>query len=375
MNIPSLKIKFEDEEKSFILREIEECLTTGQLSQGTKVLRFEEELASFVKVKHAVAVNSGSSAIEVMMRTLGVEGKEVLVPTNTFLATAMGVLLAGGVVRLVDTDPKTFSVSLEELKKRVTKKTTGVIIVHIGGIITPEIDKIAAWCKQEGIWLFEDAAHALGSTLNGKHAGSFGIAGEYSLFATKVITSGEGGSIVTNSEELTEKMRLYRNHGKPKPWETYHTQVGANYRMSEITSIMAYSQLKRLGNILQEREAIAKRYTDMLKSNSELTLINPMCNSNWYKYIILLPKGIERDLLKQKMKEKGVNLQGEVYGVPLHRQPIAVQLGFEGDFSNADDVCSRHICLPIYQDLTVEQQDYIVTVLQDTLENIKNGGH
>ncbi|PJI10257.1 MULTISPECIES: DegT/DnrJ/EryC1/StrS family aminotransferase [Clostridium] len=371
MDIRSLKISFGKEERKSILNKIDECLSTGQISQGKNVEKFENEVAKYIGVKHAIAVNSGSGAIEVVMRVLGVKGKEVLIPTNTFMATATGVMFAGGKVKLLDADPKTFSVTLNEIKRKVTKNTAGVIIVHIGGIVTPEIIKIRNWCEKQGLWLYEDAAHAIGSSLNGKFAGTFGVAGSFSLFATKVITSGEGGVIVTNDDKIAEQIKLFRNHGKPKPWETYHTQLGSNYRMNELTSVIALSQFERLDEIINIRQKIADRYTEMIeKLIPEVTIVKPNDRCNWYKYIVLLPKGVNREIIKEKMKDRGISLQGEVYAIPLHKQPIAKELGFKGDFPNANDICSRHICLPIYPSLTNDEIEFIVNTLSIIIHEI-----
>lgn len=185
MTIPSLKISFSKSDRKEILNGIDKCLENGQISQGENVRILEQDIAEFTDVPFAVAMNSATSVIEATMRILGVKGKEVLVPTNTFLATASGVINAGGTVKLMDLDPRTFSVTLDEVKRRVTNNTVGVIVVHIGGIISPEIEKISQWCEDNNLWLFEDASHAVGSTYMDKHPGSFGIAAAYSFFATK----------------------------------------------------------------------------------------------------------------------------------------------------------------------------------------------
>ncbi|HHV28108.1 MAG TPA: DegT/DnrJ/EryC1/StrS family aminotransferase [Clostridium sp.] len=372
MEIKSLKISFSEEDRAWITDRIDECLATGQLSQGKFVMEFEEELKKYLNVKQAIAVNSGTGAIDLVMKILDVNNKDVLVPTNTFLATAVGVKFSGGNVKLVDIDPKTLSVSLKSLKERVTKNTAGVIIVHIGGIVTPEIEDIREWCDRNGLWLFEDAAHAIGSSFHGKFAGTFGIAGSFSLFATKVITSAEGGAIVTNDDELAEKIKLFRNHGKPKPWDTYHTSLGSNYRMHEITAIIALSQLRKLDKIIQERDRIANMYTEKIKQHlPELELILPEDRSNWYKYTAMLPNEIDREVVKSRLKEKNINLQGEVYGIPLHKQPIADMLDSYKNFEVADNVCSRHICLPIYQGLTDSEINYVVEELAKVIAELK----
>lgn len=364
MDIRALKIGFNVEDRKNILKEIDEILEKGKLSQGEKVRRLEQAIADYTSIKHAIAVNTCTGGIEMSMRVLGVKGKTVLVPTNTFLASASGVLFAGGKVKLIDTDRETLSVTLEDIKKSYTEDTVGVIVVHIGGIITPEIEAIRDWCEGMGIWLFEDAAHAHGSTYNNIHAGGFGIAASYSLFATKIITSGEGGYILTNDDEMAKKLRSYRNHGKEEEWVTYHTSVGSNYRMNEITASIAYHQFVRLDEIIEKRKTIADYYTKQLSSKMpDIRIFQPVQKSSWYKYTIELPGNVDKNHVKEKMKEAGINLQGEVYGIPLHMQPIADKLNLTGDYPKAEYICRQHICLPIYPELTVEEADFIVDQL------------
>ena len=364
MKIPPVKVIFLEEDKKEILGRIEECLTTGILAQGKNVREFEEKFAKYVGVKHAVAVSSGGAAIEIAMRILNVKGKEVIVPTNTFLATASSVVLAGGKVKLVDIDPDTFCISLESLRRAVTKQTVGVIIVHVGGIITHKIEEIKKWCDDNNLWLFEDCAHAHGSRFNGKMAGTFGIAGAYSFFATKVMTSGEGGMIVTNDNNFAKKARILRDYGKTEPWISYYTELGANWRMSDITAAIGVVQFKRLNDFIAWREKIANIYTKSLKSDSRLKLVLPKGKCSWYKYIVLLPKDIDRDEIKKRMKEKDVSLSGGVYDIPLHRQPIFSSLKERYQFPVADDVCKRHICLPIYYGMKEEEAMYVIETLQ-----------
>lgn len=357
MEIPGLKIDFDEEQRNIIHRRMDECLKNGQLFQGKYVELFEAYVEARFRCRHAIAVNSGSSAIEIAMKILGVKDKEVLVPTNTFLATAAAVRNAGGRVRLVDTAEGSLLVDLAELKKKVTERTAGVILVHIGGLITPDIIAIREWCTAMGLWLFEDAAHAHGSEYKNAAAGTFGIAGSYSLFATKIITCGEGGILVTDDDDFAEKARLYRNHGKIRDWETYSIIEGFNYRMSEITACIALTQIERLDVVIEKRTKAAGYYTQLLAHKLKLQKADGPCG--WYKYIVMLPTGIMRDEVRFQLKEKGIHLQGEVYAIPLHKQPIAEVMGLHGSFPHADDVCSRHICLPIYPDLDEEKIRYV----------------
>ena len=369
MKIPPVKVVFSPEDRQEIMVRVEEILSTGMLAQGKYVKEFEDRWATYVGAKHAIAVSSGSSAIEVTMRSIGIEGKEVLVPDNTFAATAVSVLMAGGRVRFVDTEPTTFSVRLDELKARYTPNTVGVIIVHLGGIITPEIEAIRQWCDSQGIWLFEDCAHAHGSEWNERRAGTFGLAGGYSFFATKVMTTAEGGMIVTNDDTLAERARLVRNHGKPEPWVSYHTHLGTNWRMSELNAILGLTQLKRLDEFIAWRKKIADIYTKRLEDIPQLTSVLPLARSSWYKYIVWLPQGIDRSRLKQEMRERGVKLSGEIYATPLHRQPIFQNMT-QDDFPKTDEICSRHICLPLYVGMTEEEARFVVETLKTVLASL-----
>jgi perosamine synthetase len=369
LKIPPIKVVFGDEEIEEIQVRVAEVLRSGMLAQGKYVEEFEERWAAYLMAKHTVAVSTGSGAIEIAMRVLGVRDREVLVPVNTFAATAIGVLYAGGEARFVDSDVRTFSVGLSDLKARRTTKTAGVIVVHVGGIITPQIKEIRNWCAEEGLWLIEDCAHAHGSSREGKRAGTFGIAGCFSFFATKVMTTGEGGMITTNDESFAAEARLLRNHGKPQPWVSFHERLGSNWRMAELNAILGLSQLKQLDAFITWRERIASFYSDWLTQMPGLTPVVPEGRSSWYKYIVLLPEGISREELKRRMKARGVSLAGEVYETPLHRQPIFANQA-AGQFPNADYICDRHICLPIYYGMTEEEARFVIDSLGACLKEI-----
>ena len=366
MRIPPVRIEFSKEDRGDILGRIEKCLSAGQVAQGKNVQEFEETFGLYTGVKHAVAVSSGGAAIEVAMRLLLKPAQEVLVPTNTFVASASSVLLAGGRVRFVDADVRTFGVSLAALQAAATPQTAGVIVVHIGGIMTQELDAVRRWCDERGYWLFEDAAHAHGSALEGRMAGRFGRAAAYSFFATKVMTSGEGGMLVTDDETLARRARQLRDYGKQDPWVSFYTEIGANWRMPEFCAAVGVVHLKRLDDFIAWREKLAFLYTEELRSLEGMTPVLPMGRSSWYKYIALLPPGVERESVRAAMKSRDVALSGGVYDIPLHRQPVFK--GVPGEFPVADDVCSRHICLPLYFGMTEEEARYVVQTLQEVLD-------
>src|SRR5829696_2128515 len=200
MRVPPASVYFPAEDRETILQQIDECLATGQLTLGKYGKELEDRFAAYIGVEHAVAVSSGTSAIEIPLRVLGVEGKEVLVPANTFFATAAAVLHAGGRPRFVDCDPATMSIDPDDLRRAIGPETAGLVIVHIAGLVTPAINEIKRICDGAGIWLFEDAAHAHGSAHAGRNAGAFGVAASFSFYPTKVMAGGEGGIIVTNDD-------------------------------------------------------------------------------------------------------------------------------------------------------------------------------
>ena len=367
--IPAAKIVIPEEDRKEILSRIDEALRTGGLTLGKNGKEFEAAFSRLIGTKHAVAVNSGTSSIEIPLRILGVAGKEVVVPTNTFFATAAGVVHAGGTPRFADVDARTLGLTLESVKKAVTHKTAGVVMVHIAGLVSPETPKIADYCREKGLFFFEDAAHAHGSSLNGRMAGSFGAAASFSFYPTKVITSAEGGMIVTDSDDIAAQALQYRDQGKEGFLTNFHVRMGYNWRMSELHAAVGVLQLRRLEEFVRERNRVASDYQRRLKGLEGLTLLTPPPGSlcNYYKVAGLLDRGLDRASIKKELKERfAVSLSGEVYDTPLHRQPVFAQYA-HGEFPVADDVCARHICLPGYPGMSDEEIGRVVDGLGQVL--------
>jgi perosamine synthetase len=370
--IPPVKIYFPDEDRKQILTAIDECLRTGQLTLSRHVKDFEDKFANMVGTRHAIAVNSGTSSIEIPLRIFGVEGKEVIVPTNTFFATPGAVLHAGGRVRFVDVDPQTFSIDVGAFRQAIGPETVGVIVVHIAGIVTPRMPEIHEICKRHGLWLLEDAAHAHGASYNGRMAGTFGRAASFSFFPTKVITSGEGGMIATNDVEVYEEALIYRDQGKAESSSNFHTRLGYNWRMSEPHAVIGMSQLVRLQEFTAARSRIADIYDRGLKDipGVQAFRLPEGCRSNYYKYIALLDKDVDRFVLKKHLRERyQVALGGEVYEIPCHQQPIFRPYS-AGEFPKAEDICRRHICLPIYSNMIDDEAEHVLFALKNALGEI-----
>ncbi|MCC3766372.1 DegT/DnrJ/EryC1/StrS aminotransferase family protein [Streptomyces sp. UNOC14_S4] len=362
---------FSDTDIDTILAAVRTSLETGQLAQGAEVAAFEADMARFTGARHAVAVASGTAALVCALRaTVGEHGEgEVLVPANAFYSSAAAPLLTGLRVRLVDVEADTLAPSPRTLDAAVTGATAGVLLVHMGGIIPPDITAIADWCARRGLWLLEDCAHAHGSRLGGRHAGTFGTAGAFSFFATKVITSAEGGMVVTDDDELAARVRLYRNLGKPEEWRSHHTVLGENARMSELHAAVGRAQLRRLDEFLKTRDRLAQRYTTGLRNLPYVRPVLPRHTpASWYKYVVALDPAVDRAALRARMKEAGVQLGGEIYEMPLGAQPVFDGRIPAGRFPVAEALCAHHICLPLHTRMGEDDADTVLAALRTALE-------
>jgi perosamine synthetase len=374
MRVPPAAIHFPDEDRAWILREIDECLKTGRLTLGPNGERLESEFAALCGVKHAVAVNSGTSALEIIFRAIGVEGREVIVPANTFYATAGAVVHAGGRPRFAECETSTFALDPEAVERLIGPNTAAVCVVHIGGIITPAIDRIRALCDARGIALVEDAAHAQGASLDGRMAGSFGRAAAFSFYPTKVMTSGEGGILVTDDDDIAREARIYRDQGKEGFTTNFHIRLGYNWRLSEPHAIIGLAQLRRLPEFIANRREIAAIYDEGL---APIQGVRPVlqpegARSNYYKYMAYL-EGPNRAELKKTLREQfGIGLSGEVYDTPLHHQPIFAPYA-EAPLPGAEDICARHICLPVSATTTPEDARYVLSSLEQALADLRAG--
>jgi len=367
--IPAARIQFLPEDRAWIAERIQEALSTGQLTLGKYGIEFEQKFAQFCGRRHAIAVNSGTSSLEIILRALGVEGKDVLVPTNTFFATAAAVIHAGGNPILVDMDAESFAIRPEDVEQALTPRTAGIIIVHIGGLITRRIGDLQKLAERKGLWLVEDAAHAHGSTHLGVKAGAFGIAGSFSFYPTKVMTCGEGGMIVTNDDRIAEEARIYRDQGKASFTQNAHVRMGYNWRMSEPHAIIGLKHLERLPSMIADRQRIAALYDRALKDFRNLAAVPvpPGGTCNYYKYLALPRELKDRKGLKQELRDKyGVSLSGEVYEEPLHKQPVFEKYATRR-LPVSEEYCARHICLPVYAGMEDAEAEQVIQALKDTI--------
>jgi perosamine synthetase len=364
--VNAARIVFPPEDRAEVAAAVAESLTTGALTLGPYTRQFEAAFAAAHDAPNAIAVTSGTAALEIILRAVGVDGKDVIVPANTFYATAAAVIQAGGRPVFADIDAATFALTPETVTAALTPNTGAVVMVHIAGLIAPQTAAVRDLCEQHGVEFIEDAAHAHGSTYDGKFAGSLSTAASFSFYPTKVVTSGEGGMIATASGPLADEARIYRDQGKGAFNSNHHTRLGYAWRISEQNAATGLVHLRRLDEFIERRREVAARYDKALAGLEGLEpLTEPAgCRGNIYKYIVLLPRGTDRAWFKQQLADKHqVRLAGEVYDTPLHHQPVLAEFAGPEPLPVAEDMCDRHVCLPVHSDMRDDEIDEVLTAV------------
>jgi len=372
-NIPILRLSFSTEDIEEIKQEIAKVMESGYLTMGERVYEFEKEFARFCGTSYALGTNSGTSSLEIILRAIDVSGGTVVMPSNTYMATPLAAIKAGASVIFTECQVENFQMDPDDLMKKIRPDTRAVVIVHIGGIISPYIGDIQYICKRNDIPLIEDAAHAHGATFKGKIAGQFGVAASFSFYPTKVLTTAEGGMLVTNDQALYKKGIILREHGKVDNNFNIHTEIGDNWRLSELHAVLGLQQMKKVHQILGERRRLAALYDSLLKEVGWLKLLKipNEVQSSYYKYIVFLPNHTERGVVKNELKEQfSINLPGEVYSNPCHNQPLfkkypkLISNDKKDEFPVTEYLCKHHICLPLYPGLKDEEVEYVVKSLK-----------
>ncbi|MGQ9477797.1 MAG: DegT/DnrJ/EryC1/StrS family aminotransferase [Candidatus Bipolaricaulia bacterium] len=355
---------------------VEAVLRTPNLSLGPKLEEFERRLASYVGVKHGVAVNSGTSALHLIIKALGIgAGDEVITTPFSFIASANCILFERAFPVFVDIDPRTLNIDPERIEERVTERTKAILAVDVFGQPADwaKLEKIAA---RHGLLLIEDSAEALGAEFKGRKAGSFGKAGVFGFYPNKQITTGEGGMILTDDDELAQLCRSLRNQGRGEDegqgqgWHR-HERLGYNYRLSELNCALGLAQLSRLEEILRKRERVAQMYNERLKGveGLEIPYVSPDVKMSWFVYVVRLSEDYsseDRARILWGLKARGIGCSD--YFPPIHLQPFYRELGYrEGDYPITERVASRTIALPFYNNLTEREVDYVVQSLKELL--------
>lgn len=364
---------FSEDDRKFIHRGIDAILD-GALSMGPNVHAFEQAFAERVGVAHAIAMNSCTSVLEAALLAKGATGREVIVPAESFIATAMAVHLVGGTPVFAEISETTLCLDLVDVKRRVNPQTAGVILVHMAGLITPDILEFRQFCDDHGLFLIEDAAHSPGACHGDREAGSFGHAGCFSFFPTKVITSGEGGMLTTDDEQVANFARSYQHRGRDmQSAQEQYVIPGRNVRMTEMSALLGRIQFSHLDEFVTRRRQIASIYARELSGRPEFSLIIPQLleSSSFWKVPLLLSRTLDRGLITQRMIDAGIAVDW-AYQPALHLQPVFRNLygTAAGMLPTTEDILSRHLCLPCHPRMTDEDAIYVAKTLKEVINSL-----
>ncbi len=359
------------------IRAVEEVMKTRYLSLGSKLPEFERILAEVAHRKYAVAVNSGTSALHLIIRSLSIkDGDEVITTPFSFIASSNAILFERAKPVFVDIKKDTYNIDAGLIERVITEKTKAILAVDVFGQPADwvTLTKIA---RKHNLYLIEDSAEAIGSEYKGKPAGSFGDAAIFAFYPNKQITTGEGGVVLTDNENIADLSKSMRNQGRGEGdnW-LQHTRLGYNYRISDINCALGISQAKRLDEIVKKRADAEKLYNEKLKDVEEVITpyISPNVNRmSWFVYVIRLSKRFgkkERDVIIKLLREKGV--QARNYFAPIHLQPFyREKFGYKkGDFPITDFVSDRTIALPFFTEITEEEVNYVVKNLKESIREV-----
>ncbi len=344
-------------------KHVNNVLGSSQLSVGSYVENFEGLFAKYIGVAHAVAVNSGTSALHLIVRSLGIEkGDKVITTPFSFIASSNCILYERATPVFVDIDLTTYNMDLDKVERRITKKTKAILGVDIFGY-PMDWSRLTAIAQKHNVRLIDDACEALGASLKGKMIGAWADASAFAFYPNKQITTGEGGMITTNNTEIADLCRSMRNQGRniDGGWLLYE-RLGYNYRLDEMSSALGFAQLKRVEEILGKRQRVADRYTYKLSGVDGIVTPPVMTGGtrSWWGYAILIE---DRHRIRRELSRRGISTRD--YFPSIHLQPIYNRK--RGSFPCTEYISDRALALPFYSDLTDEEVDYVVENLKEVL--------
>lgn len=341
---------------------VAEVLRGRQLSLGPKLAEFERVIGDYVGARHAIAVNSGTSALHLCVRGLGItDGDEVIVPSFTFVAAANAVKYQRAVPVFVDIDPVSLNLDPARVEAAITPLTKAIIAVHTFGV-PAEIDAILDIAKRRNLFVIEDACEALGAEFRGRRVGALGDAGVFGFYPNKQITTGEGGVVVTSHDELAKRARALRNQGRCEG-EAAHRELGYNYRLSDINCALGIGQMARLEEILARREEVARKYDERLRPVPGLVLPPlslPSRKISWFVYVVRLAdesSTADRDAVAMELHRTGIGV-GK-YFVPIHQQPAYRDCEVRHPLAVTEQVAERTLALPFFNRITDAEIDEV----------------
>lgn len=372
-HIRSSRPYFPKEDVDKLLGDIREALETGRLRNGGNLLEFERMFAEYIGTKNAVAFDSDGDALETALRYYGAEDKEVVVCTNSFISIPNSVVYAGGRVVFADIRAETLSMDPDSFKKCITQKTAGVVVTHIAGFPNPDLKEIMEICEDNSLFMIEDATHAVGALFEGKKAGTFGGAAVFAFTPTKVLTTGEGGMLVTDEAGLAEEAKRFRYYGSG-PGKSSFVKVGRHMMLPEISAILGIYQLRRVEEFIAKRNEIAEVYDEGL---AELDLVRtvkcvPHGRCSYYKYPLTLGASVDKAKFTTLLDREYQIETGNVFYPPCHMQTIYERLGgtCARNLSVAERILANTITLPMHVAIGHKEAKHVVCSIRSLLQGI-----
>ena len=362
------------------LRQVSSAIRSGWLTTGPKVALFEEKIKRMVGARYAVALNSCTAALHLGLSAAGISrGDEVVTSPYTFAATGEAILYLGARPVFVDIDPDTLNMDTERLRLGITRRTRAVVPVDIAGLPC-ELTEIARLARRRGARVIEDAAHSLGAAVGRRPIGSIADVTCFSFYATKNLTTGEGGVVTTDDRRLADRIRRLSLHGLSRgawgrygrrgSWKYDIVEMGFKYNMTDVAAAMGLAQLSKFRSMQRQRRRLARRYIDRLAHEDAFDLPREVPGKvhAWHLFILRLRPGvlrISRDQAIRFLSDRGIGTS--VHFIPLHRQALYRRLGGyrKGAFPIAERESARSISLPLYPGLTIAQQDRVIQALMD----------
>lgn len=361
--IPINKPIIEKEEKEAVQRVLDSLYLTDSSFEGGKFVReFEDLFAKYVGVKHTIAVNSGTSALLAVVLALELGGKDVTLTSGfTFSSTATTSLFAGAKVEFADIQTRTYCILLDDIRKKISKKTKMIIPVHLYGH-PAQMDEINEIAEEYGSYVVEDAAQSLGSRYKGKMTGSIGAVGCFSLYATKIVTCGEGGVVTTDNDNLAEKIRMIRSHGQIKGYDS--KILGLNLRLPQILAAMGTEQLKKIDRFISSRRKNAEFLNEQLSNiqGVKTPVEEEYAKTNWSIYTVSVNK--RRDDIVSYLRENGVGAT-VYYPIPLNKLPVFHD---SSKLPNCEEAAGHVLSLPVHPLLTEEEKNRVVDIFKQAIK-------
>lgn len=353
-----------------------ECIDTGWISsEGPFVKEFENKMSAIVGRKYGIAVSNGTAALEVAVQALGIgEGDEIIMPTFTIISCAMAVTKLGAIPVLVDSDTYTWNMNVDEIEAKITPRTKAVMVVHLYGLPV-EMDKVLALAKKYDLKVIEDAAEMHGQTYQGKPCGSFGDISTFSFYPNKHITTGEGGMVVTDDEELAERCRMLRNLCFRKDIRYVHDEISDNYRFTNLQAAIGLAQLERLDEFIARKRVMGQYYTEQLKDIEGLILPvekTDYADNIYWVYGIVLDKQIHADnrTVQKLLAKEGIG--SRTFFWCMHEQPVYQKRGLflNETYPAAEYLARKGFYIPSGLALTMEQMERVVTGVRRMINNV-----